>query len=436
MWRRLQVVLSVGVIFICAAFLTFRLSSDEPTTLGPNSQTEISECHFLLQNGYVDIPDGLALVEAGGAALVPYLKEGFAGTDEWRNYFRGVTDEEALERLEDLVQKLVSQSGGKLGEQELVYTVLQGMTAGLEDPFTRVMDPDAYKKFQDNLHSRPFGGVGLQLGRKGKQVLVFTVLPDTPAAVAGVLAGDRLQSVDGKEISTLTVEEAEALLRGEVDTEVHCKFLRDGAVYTRVFIRVPLQTRSVRGRLVQFAGETVAYLDVKSMTSSTGQEFTEELDRLLKSEPAGLVVDLRDNFGGYVNEALEIASLFLPSGQTVVKINSRDETELKQTISGQPVALPMVLVVNERTASTSEILAACLQDYQRAKVVGHRTFGKGSVQNIHEFESGGALKFTVARYTTPQGRTIDGVGLLPDEVLEKEEDILRVSRTLWRPTKK
>jgi carboxyl-terminal processing protease len=430
--RRLQVVLSGLVILSCLAYLGGQVFGNLPVNSdGRTGKTELSECHFLLKHSYVDQPDGHSLIMAAAKSLEEYLPDDERRTEAGASDLSNVSEEEALRRLESLILQASSGESPKIDAEAALYLALSGMVKSLDDPYTLAMDPKTYARFQKTLHSQPFGGVGLQLGRQDSQIMVFAVLPDTPAAKAGIRAGDMLVSVEQKDVSKLAVEEVEALLRGDPGSDVFCRFSRDGAEFSRTLVRVELKTRSVRGRLIQIPeGPAVGWLSVSSMRDSTGRELEEELGKFQQAPLDGLVLDLRDNVGGYVNAALEAASVFLESGLPVVTIKSRDGEDVRATLGGAPNTRPLIVLVNRRTASSAEILAACLQDYQRAKLVGERTFGKGSVQSLHEFESGGGLKYTTARYTSPRGRSIDGEGLVPDLVLE-DLDVLAYCKEQW-----
>ena len=422
--RRLQIVLSVVVIFVCTGFL---VNESLLATQPPVGRSELSECHFLLSHSYVDGADGLQLIKAAAQGLEPHVPPD--SLQPWD----GLKEEEALQRLEQMVQ--LAESAG-LDRQKAVYLGMDAMVGSLKDPFTRAMDPDQYEEFQKTLSSQPFGGIGVQLGLgKGGTIIVFKVLEDSPASKAQVLVGDLVLSVDGRAVAGFQPRKVEEMIQGEVGTAVSLTMSRDGVRYELNLERVVLKTRSVRSRLMSTpSGKVVGWITVEGMKEETGQELKEELESLRESgSPAGLILDLRDNMGGYVNAALAVSSQFLDSGLPVVEIASRDGSEIKATLEKEHDESPLLVFVNGHTASSAEIVAACLADYERALLVGERTFGKGSVQSIHEFESGGALKFTVARYRSPEGRKIDGAGLEPHVQLD-EREVLSHCEELWKQT--
>lgn len=433
MSRRLQSLLSLVVIFFSLLFLG-REAWDNGGPLAAKS--EISECHFLLKNSYVTPVDGVKLSEAGGIALLEFL-EAPMRVQGWRERLQEFEEFEALAALEDLVRELSSGTNPPFTSQQALYLALDGMVKSLDDPYTIAMDPDTYAKFKESLESQPFGGVGMQLGRRDSHLIVFAVMPGTPASLADIRPGDILLSIEEQPVAELTVEQAEFLLQGEPGSDVFCRLKREGAPFSRTLTRVVLKTRSVRSRILPVPdGPRVGWITIEGFTDATGSELREELAKLNKEAADGLILDLRDNVGGYVNGALEVASAFLKSGLPVVSIKSREKELMKQTVGAEVEELPLLVIVNRRTASSAEIVAACLQDYQRAKLVGERTFGKGSIQSLYEFTSGGCLKYTTARYTSPKNRAIDGNGLLPDLVLEEVDiEILPYCKEQWTTKK-
>ena len=417
------------VIFFCSVYLFVGSCSTSLVSL-PAAKSEISECHFLLKHSYIDATEGSDLLQAAAEGLRPYLSAERDSASPLLS--KDATEEQAWQELESLLEEaLLVQT--ELSKEDLVYIALEAMVESLNDPFTRAMDPEAYAKFQAGLQSQPFGGVGLQLARDESDFVVSAVLADTPAEKAGIEPGDLLLSVQGQKLAVATVKEAEALLAGEIGTRVDCRFSRSGAGFSRTLERVALSTRSVRCRVVPLEdGLVIGWITIENLTDSTGSELGEQLLGLHTSQPVGLILDLRENMGGYVKAALEVSSCFLEPGLPSVKISSRSGTEVKTTLGqGKEIeGLPLLVLVNARTASSAEIIAACLQDYRRAILVGQKTFGKGSVQSLHEFDSGGGVKFTVARYTSPKGRVIDGKGLEPDLKLE-EHEILPHCKKIW-----
>jgi carboxyl-terminal processing protease len=448
--RRLQVLLSLLVIVVTLLYLGGELAGEqaEPESVAQDSQ--FSEAYFLLRNNYVHKLDEAPLLEGAIAALRGEAqKRGLAEQKlpQWTALPK-VPGDAGLRRVESYMERVASLEPQAFPRQDVVYTALFGMTETLADPYTVAMDPATFARFQGGLHSRVVGGVGLEVEWTRGAYVVFEVTAQAPAAQAGIKPGDRLLAVDGVPlfgpgVETESLDNVRFLLQGEVGTAVVLSLQRGGAPYSKTLTRTTFKTRSVRGRLVgepDLGQPRLGWLRVESLGETTGHEMAETLADLQKQGAKGFVLDLRDNVGGYVNAAVEVASMFLPSGQPVVFIQSRSGQKAKHTVGAKPLAAPLLILVNSRTASSAEILAGALQDYRRAVLVGSQTFGKGSMQTVHDFVDGGGFKMTTAAYLTPKKRILEGKGLTPDAEIDVsqgrdeqalQQDILNMTGELW-----
>lgn len=423
MKRFAQLLVSLIIIAVCGVYLGSKFWSSEPP---PSAKSELSEAHFLLKNSYLRELEATELLRSAAQSLKPHLSS--QQWESWRSVSQAGQEQAMLDWLEFLISGFDHQPAGVLTSQEAAYLALDGMLSDLDDPFTRVMNPEVYGQYKEGLESRPFGGVGLHLLRDGHKIEVFSVFTDSPAQKAGLQPGDELQKIN--DVSVTSVAKAQSLLQGDPGSEVTGLFQREAELFEVRMTRAQLQTRSVSTRLMEGVEGEFCWIKISGLKEETAAELEGELKTILASEPLGLVLDLRENMGGYVKSTLEVASLFLESGSPVVKVESRASTDVKATVGLKPIDLPLLVVVGRGTASSAEMLAGCFQDYQRAQIVGSPTYGKGSVQRIHEFESGGAVKYTTARYLTPKDRVLDVNGLVPDVRLE-EEDIMAYCRRRW-----
>jgi carboxyl-terminal processing protease len=364
---------------------------------------------FYKQTGGQVLLDGavggmrLAIKEHGGnPALLPALHDA-GGSD---------ADIAALGRELDLATKTFRQ---KVGDRELAYAAIKGMMMALHDRWTVFLDPKEYKNFNTVLDGANYAGVGIviDIDAKTKRVVVQQTIDGGPAAKAGLLAGDVMMTIDGHDTTGLTIPQASKLLRGKAGTTVKLSVQRPGAVspmpvsLTRDFVRTP----SVLARLLP---GNIGYLQVIVFGSSTGQEMDEALARLDKAGAIGYVLDLRNNGGGYLNAAIDVSSKFVPEGP-IVSIDSRSKPLTTFDAENTAVApRPLAVLVNENTASASEITSGAIQDSGAGVIVGSRTFGKGVVQTIFPLPDGSAIKITTARYLTPNGRDLNAVGISPD----------------------
>ena len=448
--RRLQVLLSVLVILASCLFLLGELRPDSATSPS-QAHSQLSEAMFYLRHNYVRQLDEAPLLESAVAAVkaeavVRGLPEQSLPNWDATSLSSG---DQALGEVEQYIDALCAVEESKLARQEAVYIALAGMLSSLSDPYTYAMDPKAYAKFSQSLHTHAYGGVGIELEWTKGAYVVFEVAPNSPAAVAAILPGDRLLEVDGVELSppgrpAVTLEQARALLVGEVSKEIKLTLARGGASYRRTLKLGQFVSRSVKGRLVgdpAYGEPVVGWLTVTSLGEESGQEMLATVSALAKKGAEGYVIDLRDNVGGYLNAAAELASIWLPSGLPVVTVEGRSAEKSKHTISASHQQASLVVLVNGRTASSAEILAACLREHGRAYLLGDRTFGKGSVQTLYDFVDGGGFKMTTATYLTPSGKTLEGRGLTPDRRVDVSQgrdeaaiqlDVLQLCGELWK----
>ena len=315
--------------------------------------------------------------------------------------------------------------------KKLIEAALAGMMTAL-DPHSNYLPPSNYDELRERTEGQ-YSGVGLTITSEGGLVKVISPMDESPAAKAGVQAGDVISSIEGQNASGLTVSQVSEKLRGSVGTSVRVTFLRDGedpleVVLTREIIKV----QSVTGRVEGDFG----YLRVSTFNENTGRELTEAIAKIKAEKPGvkGYVLDLRNNGGGLLNAAIDVSDAFLERGEIVSQRGRKPEQI--QRYSAKPGdltgGLPVVVLVNYGSASASEIVAGALKDHERATIVGLTSFGKGSVQTVIPLRGGadGALSITTARYFTPSGRSIQKIGIEPDlEVARSEAEARIVSRS-------
>lgn len=348
----------------------------------------------------------------------------------------GPTDSDGVGRRVEEVQALLEQQALKPpSETSATAGAIQGLLESNGDKYGAYFDPRHFKFFNEESMGQ-FGGIGVVLGEKEGTTYVVEVFKNTPAARAKMKAGDYFLGIDGVRREKWTSEEVVKRVRGEAGTKVKLTMLRPnkkadtgkhpggpvGEEYTVDVTRATIELPNVEGELKG----TVGYIRVAQFNARTAQDIAKQVQRLGGKGAKSFVLDLRDNPGGLLSQAVEVTSLFVKSG-VVVKVEERGKQPIEErTTGGQITTAPLVVLMNENSASASEIVGGALQDYGRAELVGQKSFGKGSVQTIRELSFGGAVKFTTAHYLTPLGRAIDGKGLTPDVVvpmdLEKQAD--------------
>jgi carboxyl-terminal processing protease len=315
----------------------------------------------------------------------------------------------------------------KMNNKDMVYGAISGMVASLGDPYTVYLPPDQNKSTNEDLAGK-FGGVGISLGYKDKNIAVMSPLPKTPAEKAGLLAGDLILNITdkannvNKDTSGMTLEEAVNLIRGKVGTQVTLKIFRTGkpqpwdVTLTRDNIVVPevelAWKDSPKGKIAWVK----LYKFSDTLYTGWGQIVDQINQEKLKSNVAGIVLDLRNNPGGYLQASVMVASDFLKNG-VVVSQQSADGSIQKYSVDktlGRLLSDKLVVLVNGGSASAAEILAGALKDFKRAQLVGEKTFGKGTVQQPEDFPDGSGLHVTIAKWLLPDGSNIHGVGVEPD----------------------
>ncbi len=318
-------------------------------------------------------------------------------------------------------------------QQKLMYGAIKGMMETL-DPHTQFLAPEDFRAMKVDTTGE-FGGLGIEIARKGESITVVAPLDDTPAARAGVRAGDEILAVDGQKTQGKELAEVIRMLRGPAGKRVLLSIMREGfnGPQELVVVRDHIRINSVEAAVY----DGIGHLRVKNFQERTDVSLRKELDGLRAKyggkELRGLVLDLRNNPGGLLDQAVAISDRFLPGELPIVTTrgrNGRNATLEKSRARDAEVGYPIVVLVNGGSASASEIVAGALQDHGRAVVMGVQTFGKGSVQTVIELEDGSGLKLTIARYYTPSGRSIQEKGITPDFLVE--EDATKQAQAITR----
>ncbi len=329
--------------------------------------------------------------------------------------------------------------GRKLSYQELVYSALKGMVGSL-DPHSEFMDPDKYRELQSETQGA-FGGLGISLSVKDNALTVLVPMTNTPAWRAGILSGDRIVKIDGHPTDKMTIDDAVKNLRGEPGTDVRITVFRPAAnqfkdfKLTRAIINVDMVNDLNGEKEFKLPDNKIGYVRLTQFGEKTSDELESALRKLKKQAMQGLVLDLRWNPGGLLDQAVDVCSKFLPKGQLVVTTEGRNHAQdSRRDATGHDElnGMPIVVLVNVGSASASEIVAGCLQDLRRAVVLGEKTFGKGSVQSILPLQDGSALRLTTAKYYTPSHRVIHEEGIMPDIVVPltaEEDSAVMIQRT-------
>lgn len=315
---------------------------------------------------------------------------------------------------------------GALDPTKMFYGAISGMVSSLGDPYTFFLPPDVQKTSKEELDGA-FEGVGIQLGfNKDKRLVVIAPLLGTPAEKAGIKPQDIIIKIKDKDTTNITLPEAVSLIRGAKGTEVDLTILREGEQDSRTFT-LKRDTILVKSVEVSFNntnnGKNIAVVKLTRFGERTQEEWAEAVVQVLSKEASGVVLDLRNNPGGYLEGAVFIASEFLSGGDVVLQENSLgDRVPFEVNRIGKLTKIPLVALINKGSASASEIVAGALQDRKRAKLVGEKSFGKGTIQEAEDLPGGTGIHITVAKWLTPEGRWVnDTEGLEPDVKIEEEK---------------
>lgn len=307
--------------------------------------------------------------------------------------------------------------GKELQDPELVFGAVTGMVGSIGDPNTNFLKPDDSKKFNEDI-SGSFGGIGAEIGVKNDQLVIISPLKNSPAERAGLKAGDKILKIDQTDTAGMNVNDAVKNIRGPMGTEVTLTIFREGFGEAKPFaivretIRVPTVDLSM-------LPDGIAHIKLYSFNEAAPTAFYEEAVKTVLGNARGIVLDLRNNPGGFLEVAVDIAGWFLQKGEVVAMEKFRDEFKDRNRTfyargNGTFRETPVVVLVNGGSASASEILAGALRDNRNAKLVGEKTFGKGTVQELYPLVGGSQLKVTVAEWVLPSGKSIDKNGLVPD----------------------
>lgn len=327
-----------------------------------------------------------------------------------------------LELFADAISLIKSDYVDEVESKKLIYGAMKGMLSSLDD-YSAFMEPDEFNEIRDEAKGE-FGGIGIEISYKEGIPTVITPIIGSPAEAAGIQPGDRIVKIDGKSTKDMTLNDAIKKLRGNPGTSVTITVWmeKDQKVLDLPIKRAIIKIRSIRK--TEFIEDKIGYIKLVEFQENTPRDLEEALKKLESQGMAALILDLRYNPGGLLEVAVDVAEKFIPKDKVVVTLKSRNAEQNMVFKSSGKLAhpdYPLVVMVNEGSASASEIVAGAIQDNKRGIVLGQKTFGKAAVQSVIPLKDGSALKLTSALYYTPSGKLIRNQGILPDVVVEREE---------------
>ena len=334
----------------------------------------------------------------------------------WERTGHATETYEELKTFSEVLTQVQKNYVDETKVKDLVQGAIRGMLSTL-DPHSAYMTPEMYKEMQVETKGE-FGGVGIQIGVKENRLAVIAPIEGTPAHRAGIKAGDFITKVNDESTKDLTLMDAVQKMRGPKGTKVNLTVQRDGTADPLQFtlVRDTIKIESVKSKML----DNIGYIRLTQFQEATGRDLSKALKQFKEQKVQGTILDLRNNPGGLLTAAVEVSEQFLPSGKLVVYTKGRESKKDEWFAKGkdQMEDAPMIILVNEGSASASEIVAGALQDWGRAVIVGTTSFGKGSVQTILPLGDGSGLRLTTAKYYTPKGRSIQSTGIMPDIVVK------------------
>jgi carboxyl-terminal processing protease len=333
---------------------------------------------------------------------------------------------ESLDLFTDTISIIQSDFVDEVDSKDLIYGALKGMLSSL-DPYSQFMDPDTYKEMKVTTEGE-FGGIGIEISIRDNLLTVISPISGTPAYKAGLKANDRILKIDGESTKDITLMEAVKKLRGKPKTSVDLTILREGENRLLEFtiVRDIIKIESVKeAKLIE---DKIGYIKLVEFQERTKDDFEKALKDLETQNIEGLILDLRNNPGGLLNVAVEIADFFLPDGKLIVSTKGKDPAQnfsFKSHKDPAHLDYPLVILINEGSASGSEIVAGALRDNKRAILLGSKTFGKGSVQTVIPLSDGSAIRLTTSKYYLPRGESIHEKGIMPDVQVDGKEYVIK-----------
>lgn len=381
----------------------------------PDQGQEIDELDYTfekIRDNYYRRVDDATLLNGERKGIIEYLKSKHVTAQlPDASPTRTAADDEA--QANELLTTAFSKYGARFGADNIAFAAIGGMLGALGDPYTEFLSPRDMRALTELIRGGDFGGIGVYIGadQKTKEIVVLQPIQGTPAAHAGLKALDIIESVDGHATKNVDLDTVMAEIRGRPGSTVHLLVNRRGVRKGFDVVRQQIVVPSVTYRMIH---GNVGYIQLVDFGDRSAREVSDALDALLRQNAKAIILDLRNNGGGLLQAAVDVSSKFVADGPIVSTIDRAGQVETADANQDAIASHPLVVLVNQYTASASEITAGAIQDAKAGVLIGTKTFGKGVVQTIYDLPDGGAIKVTTARYVTPSGRDINKRGISPD----------------------
>ncbi len=334
-----------------------------------------------------------------------------------------------IDLFSEVIEKIQKEYVDEVDQAEIMDSAINGVLQSL-DPYSAYMTPSLFEDMQTDTKGE-FGGLGIEVGMEAGVIKVIAPIDGTPASKAGIKAGDYIVKIDNEQVQGKSLMEAVKLMRGPVDTNIILTVRRKGEKKSLEFNirRKIIEIKSVDSKIIK-GQDKIAYLKIKSFNENSDEQLFEEINSFEKSEkPIGYIVDVRNNPGGLLTQAISITDFFLDSGE-IVSTKGRRLIETRKFFAKKGDGIngkPIIVIINNGSASASEILAGALKDHKRAIILGESTYGKGSVQSIIPLKNGGGMRLTISKYYLPSGKSISEVGVTPDILVKETGDNFEIN---------
>ena len=338
----------------------------------------------------------------------------FTILSQGKNYFKLGKE---LSKFYDVYEVLVDNYYGEVDKDELVEAAIDGMVSSVGDEYTNYSDIDEAESFNEMLSGK-YEGIGCTIAFRNDEVLVVSVYPDSPAMKAGIKDGDIIKSVNKLVAKDVGVTKIADYIRNEASLQVDMVIIRDNKEMEISVKREVVEIPMVSGKTFTVGGKTIGYINISLFSSVVARQFKNKLIELEKKEIDGLVIDVRSNNGGYLSEVTDVLSYLLPKGATLYQVQKDNKREVTRDRTASKREYPIAVLTNENSASASEILAAAIKESYKGFVVGTKTYGKGTMQQVKELSDGSLIKYTTQNWLTPNGNWINDVGITPTDVVE------------------
>jgi carboxyl-terminal processing protease len=399
------------------------VATDDTTTSDSQDLAMLDFSYEKLEQVYYKPVDSASLIRGEQHGLVEYLKSQHIAAQLADPAAGGSANEDAVDGI---LRSAFDKYGSKVGDDDLTYAAISGMLDSLDDPYTVFLDPRDKRQLTELISGGNFGGIGVYIGQddKTKQTVIIEPIDGTPADRAGLKPGDIIVSVDGHPTRGLSLDPVMNLIRGKADSTVHLVIKRGTEAEHEVdVVRQEIHVPSVASRMID--GD-VGYVQLFDFGETSAEELNAALDKLGNEGAKAYLLDLRNNGGGLLDAAVDVSSKFIADGPIVSTIDRQGDMETRDADGDSITPRPLIVLVNQYTASASEITAGAIQDTKVGTLLGVKTFGKGVVQTIYDLPGESAIKITTARYVTPAGRDINKKGIEPNIIVPMDPRLVGV----------